>query len=73
MMNAIATWDRREKSWSVDCPHCGRSNYFTLEKPDIPDGFDEMKDKLSVDLDCHSCRSETKVWVMVRSRKRSKK
>lgn len=72
-MNAIATWNRRFREWSVDCPNCGRTNLFDLEKPEIPEGFDEVNDKLVATVTCHSCREDIQVFVMVRSRTRSRK
>ncbi len=70
MTSAVATWDRKDRSWSVDCPNCGKTNEFDLAKPDVPDGFDEEKDKLCADIECWSCRDELKVFVMVKSRTR---
>ena len=67
MVAVVAVWDKKDKSWTYDCPHCGKTNFTDLKLSEIPDEVQEPQSKIVGKIECFACHSDSLAFFALSS------
>lgn len=67
MTSVVAVWDRKEKAWTFDCPHCGKTNFTDLHMSEIPDEVQEPESKIVGKIECFVCHEDSVAFFSLAS------
>lgn len=73
MVKVIAVWCRGYRTWTFDCPCCGKTNHFWVKMADIPASVRRGGTAIVIDVECWKCHEREQVFCSLASRRRSRK